>query len=201
MKKTKYIVLAVLSGLIISIAIIYFLNKNKNKLNKTQSGNLFAGSLVNGRSIIIGDSQTPFITRQSQKIKMLGSVGGENVLWKGGMGLSWLKGAVSKYPITTDVSNVVINIGTNGGFNANENVSGLMNELKRVFPNADFYAVKGSWGWGGNKNKTVSQVDNYYNKFKNEGVVVLKTAIGSVSDPHGNLPIYKLIGKEIDDTL
>ena len=195
-KGTKHILLAVLTGLIISVAIIYFLNKNKNKLKKTQSG-----SLVNGRSIIIGDSQTPFITRQSQKIKMLGPVGGENVLWKGGMGLNWLKGVVSKYPITTDVSNVVINIGTNGGFNINENVSGLMNELKRVFPNADFYAVKGSWGWGGNKNKTEKQVNDYYNKFKNEGVVVLKTAIGSVSDPHGNLPVYKLIGKEIDDTL
>ena len=132
---------------------------------------------------------------------MLGSVGGENVLWKGGMGLSWLKGAVSKYPITKDVKNIVINIGTNGGFNINDNVSGLMDELKRVFPNADFYVVKGSWGWGGNKNKTVSQVDNYYQKFKDEGANVLKTAIGSVKDPHGNLPIYKEIGKEIDDLL
>jgi len=196
MKKTKYILLAILTGLIISIVIIYFLNKNKNKLKKTQSGNL-----VNGRSIIIGDSQTPFITRQSQKIKMLGSVGSENVLWKGGMGLSWLKGAVYKYPITTDVSSVVINIGTNGGFNLKDDVSGLVDELERVFPNAKLYAVKGSWGWGGNKNKTEKQVNDYYNKFKNEGVEVLKTAIGSVSDPHGNLPVYKLIGKEIDDTL
>jgi hypothetical protein len=153
------------------------------------------------KSIIVGDSQTPFITRQSKKVKMLGSVGGENVLWKGGMGLSWLKGAVSKYPITKDVKNVVINIGTNGGFNINDNVSGLMDELKRVFPNADFYVVKGSWGWGGNKNKTVSQVDNYYQKFKDEGATILKTAIGSVKDPHGNLPIYKEIGKEIDDLL
>jgi hypothetical protein len=187
MKRIKYIVLAIVVGLTISILIIYFLNKSKNKKN--------------GRSIIIGDSQTPFITKQSQKIKMLGSVGGENVLWKGGMGLSWLKGAVSKYPVTKDVKDVVINIGTNGGFNLKDDVSGLMNELERVFPNAYFYVVKGSWGWGGNINKTEKQVNDYYNKFKDEGVQVLKTAIGSVSDPHGNLPVYKLIGKEIDETL
>jgi hypothetical protein len=46
-----------------------------------------------------------------------------------------------------------------------------------------------------------SQVDNYYQKFKDEGANVLKTAIGSVKDPHGNLPIYKEIGKEIDNLL
>ena len=153
------------------------------------------------KSIIIGDSQTPFIARQSKNVKMLGSVGSENVLWKGGMGLSWLKDATSKYPISKDVSNVVINIGTNGGFNPKDDVTGLVNQLKRVFPNAKLYVVKGSWGWGGNKDKTISQIDSYYNKFKDNSVIVLNTAIGSVNDPHGNLPIYKEIGKEIDKTI
>ena len=68
----------------------------------------------NGKNIIIGDSQTPFIAKQSQNIEMLGKVGGEGVLWKGGMGLKWLKDAVSKYPVSKDVKNVLINIGTNG---------------------------------------------------------------------------------------
>ena len=153
------------------------------------------------KSIIIGDSQTPFIARQSKIVKMLGNVGSEKVLWKGGMGLSWLKNATSNYPISKDVSNVVINIGTNGGFNPKDDVTGLVNELKRVFPNAKLYAVKGSWGWGGNVNKTVKQVDDYYQKFKNEGVYVITKAIGSVKDPHGNLPIYKEIGKEIDERI
>ena len=76
------------------------------------------GQIKNGRSIIVGDSQTPFIKKQSVKIQMLGDIGGEDVLWKGGMGLSWLKGAVKKYPITKDIINVVINIGTNGGFSS-----------------------------------------------------------------------------------
>ena len=132
---------------------------------------------------------------------MLGSVGGENVLWKGGMGLKWLKDAVSKYPITKDIKNVVINIGTNGGFNPNEDIDGLVNELKRVFPNAKFFVVKGSWGWGGNKDVTETKVNTYYKKFENEGVMIINPAIGSVKDPHSNLPIYKEIGKSIDNTL
>lgn len=117
------------------------------------------------------------------------------------MGLKWLKDAVYKYPITKDIKNVVINIGTNGGFNPNEDIDGLVNELKRVFPNAKLFVVKGSWGWGGNKDVTETKVNTYYKKFENEGVKIINPAIGSVKDPHSNLPIYKEIGKNIDNTL
>lgn len=186
--------------LIIVGGIFYFMNKNKdiksneNEITKEEEEQ-------KGRSIIIGDSQTPFIKKQSSEIQMLGSVGGENVLWKGGMGLKWLKNAVSNYPVTKDIKNVVINIGTNGGFNPNDDIDGLVNELKRVFPNAKLFVVKGSWGWGGNKNVTESKVNAYYKKFENEGVEIINPAIGSVKDPHANLPIYKEIGKSIDNAL
>jgi len=194
MIKGDKIVKGVGIGLVVmgGIALITYLY---NKMKNTTETNLA------DKSIIIGDSQTPYIAKQSQKIKMLGSVGGENVLWKGGIGLKWLKDAVTKYPVSNDVKNVVINIGTNGGFNIKDDVLGLINELKRVFPKSKFYAVKGSWGWGGNKNKTQKEVDVYYDKFKNNGVSVFNTAIGSVKDPHGNLPIYKEIGIEVDKTL
>ena len=184
-------------GSFVLISFIYKKIKNSNSKNLENKDNNNSAT----KSIIIGDSQTPFIAKQSQKIKMLGSVGGENVLWKGGMGLKWLKDAVTKYPVSNDVKNVVINIGTNGGFNANEDIAGLINELKRVFPKSKFYAVKGSWGWGGNKSITEQKVNAYYDKFKNNGVIILNTAIGSVTDPHGNLPIYKQIGKEIDNEI
>jgi hypothetical protein len=184
-------------GSFVLISFIYKKIKNSNSKNLENKDNNNSAT----KSIIIGDSQTPFIAKQSQKIKMLGSVGGENVLWKGGMGLKWLKDAVAKYPVSNDVKNVVINIGTNGGFNANEDIAGLINELKRVFPKSKFYAVKGSWGWGGNKSITEQKVNAYYNKFKNNGVTILNTAIGSVTDPHSNLPIYKQIGKEIDNQI
>lgn len=199
MKKELLIGIGIGAGiLVLGGAIYYFMNKNKN--SETDGGEK-EEVIEEGRSIIIGDSQTPFIKKQSNKIEMLGSVGGENVLWKGGMGLKWLKDAVSKYPITKDIKNVVINIGTNGGFNAKDDVSGLIRELKRVFPNAKLFVVKGSWGWGGNKSVTDSKVNTYYQKFADEGVKVLNPAIGVVKDPHSNLPIYKEIGKSIDNTL
>ncbi len=197
--KYRYVIGGVLALAIAGIVIYKTRTPKKEEPIKDQPND--EGTIVNGKSIIVGDSQTPFIARQSKKVKMLGSVGGENVLWKGGMGLKWLRDATSNYPISKDVSNVVINIGTNGGFNLKDDISGLVSQLRRVFPNAKLYVVKGSWGWGGNKNKTVKQVDDYYNKFKDEGVTVMTKAIGSVNDPHGNLPIYKEIGKEIDETI
>jgi hypothetical protein len=33
------------------------------------------------------------------------------------------------------------------------------------------------------------------------GVKIIEPAIGNVNDPHGNLPIYKQIGEEIDKQL
>lgn len=174
--------------IIVTIYAIYSFS-NKNISNKKSKGK---------RAIIIGDSQTPYIAKQSQKVKMLGKVGGEEVLWKGGQNLNWLLNAVKKYPITEDVGYVVINIGTNGGFNLKDNILGLVNEIKRVFPNATLLGVKGSWGWGGNINKTEKQVNDYYNEFAKLGVKIVPTPIGAV-EPHGDRPSYKLIGKELDN--
>jgi len=173
-------------AVLLSVVILIIFNSSKNK-NKSKGK----------RAIIIGDSQTPFIAKQSQKVKKLGEQGGENVLWKGGQNLNWLLSAVSKYPVTEDVGYVVINIGTNGGFNLKDNIEGLVSEVKRVFPNANLIGVKGSWGWGGNINKTESQVNDYYNKFAKLGVKIVPTPIGPV-EPHGDRPSYKQIGKELD---
>ncbi len=184
-------------GVLGVLGIVYYVFKDKTE-NKSESK---SESKKDDLNIIIGDSQTPFIARQSKKIKMLGQTGGENVLWKGGMGLSWLKNAVSKYPVNSEVDNVIINIGTNGGFNSKDDISGLVKELKRVFPKAKLFVVKGSWGWGGNKSVTESKVNSYYDKFAEEGVKIINPAIGSVKDPHGNLPIYIEIGKSIDSKI
>lgn len=153
-----------------------------------------------GKSIIIGDSQTPYIDNASQKVERLGKEAGEKNLWQGGQNLEWLKTAVSKYPTDTNISNVVINIGTNGGFNPKEDISGLVSEVKRVFPNAKLYAVQGSWGWGGNKNITEKKVRNYYKIFEKNGVKIIEPPIGAI-EPHGNKPIYKEIGRNLDSEL
>jgi len=147
---------------------------------------------------VIGDSQTPFLDKNSSKVSKISDNQGTESLWKGGVGLKWLKDAVSAYPVSPNVNSIFINIGTNGGFNINDDVAGLVNSIKTKFPGAKLFAIQGSWGWGGNKNVTQSKVANYYKKFSDEGVTVLTNAIGSVTDPHGNLPIYATIGKEID---
>jgi hypothetical protein len=153
---------------------------------------------TNPHSIIIGDSQTPYIAKQSSKVKMLGKNPQQSSLWKGGINLEWLKLAVSKYSPNKDIKNVVINIGTNGRFNLNEDIPGLIEVIKKRFPNAKLFVVKGSWGWGVNKSVTEQKVNLYYNKFKELGVEVVDPAIGKVNDPHGDLPIYKVIAHNLD---
>ena len=172
-------------GIVIALGLYFIYSFTKDKKPKSN------------RAIIIGDSQTPYIAKQSQKAKMLGEVGGTMSLWQGGKDLAWLLKAVKMTPVMEDMGYVVINIGTNGGFNPKDDIAGLVNELKRVFPNAKLLAVKGSWGWGGNSNKTESQVNAYYDIFAKNGVKVLPTPIGPV-EPHGDRPSYKKIGAEID---
>lgn len=175
--------------------------KKTNKKVSDTTKNYISGP----KNIIIGDSQTPYIDNASVKASKIGEQGSEDTLWKGGMGLSWLKKAVEKYPISPDVNSVTINIGTNGGFNPNDDVEGLVSEVRRKFPNAKILAVQGSWKWkvkkGGNQNVTQEMVDRYYNMFRNVGVTVLNTAIGKVDNPHGNIPIYKKIGAELDSLI
>ena len=151
-----------------------------------------------GTSIIIGDSCTPLIFKKSKSLSILGNSGSESSLWKAGMGVEWLKNAVSKYQVTKNVKNVVINIGTNGAFSLNDDIKGLMLELRRVFPLARFIVVQGSWGWGNNKSVTPNTVKRYYDRFRENGAIVIDPPIGNVENPHNDLPIYINIAEEID---
>jgi hypothetical protein len=155
-------------------------------------------SLEDGTNIIIGDSCTPIILKRSKTLDMIGNVGSERSLWKSGTGSKWLKEAVSKYQVTPNVKNVVINIGTNDGYNPRMDIKGLVAEVRRVFPSAKLFVVQGSWGWGNNKNITPDKVKAYYDKFRAENVVVIEPPIGSVKDPHKDLPVYTQIGAAID---
>jgi hypothetical protein len=197
MKSEDKMFYAKIVGIVFATGVLLFAIKKLYGKNKSNS------KLKSGKSIVIGDSQTPYIAKQSQKADLLGNTAGENVLWKGGQNLKWVKDAVSKYPVSKDVSNVIISIGTNGGFNANDDISGLVQELKRVFPNANLIAVKGSWNWGYNtedRGVNENKVNKYYGKFSNLGVKVIPTPIGPI-EPHGDKPVYKQIGKEIDNII
>ncbi|NDC96182.1 hypothetical protein EB077_12815, partial [bacterium] len=112
-KAKKIILISVFSAVVIGLsAYLIFRKKKKGMVDKA-------------KNYVIGDSQTPFIDKNSSKVSRISETSGEESLWKGGMGLNWLKESVGKYPESPDVNSIVINIGTNGGFNANEDIQGL----------------------------------------------------------------------------
>ena len=154
-----------------------------------------------GKNYIIGDSQTPYIDMNSDKVSRIKEKGGEDSLWLGSMGLKWLKNAVSKYPETKNVNSITINIGTNGGFNTNDDISGLVSVVRKKFPGAKLFAVQGSWGWGGVKSISRTTVYRYYlQQFRTQGAEVIEIPIG-YGDPHGQKASYNLIGKSLDKIL
>ena len=156
-----------------------------------------------GGNIIIGDSQTPFVARNTSKAKLLSSTPGKSSLWLGGQAVPWLISALEEYPVSENIKNVITVIGTNGAFGKvfNDNIPLLFKLLREKFPNAKILTVQGSWGWGGLKNIKESEVRNYYNKFKMEGATLIEPPVGNVVDPHNNLPVYSIIGAEIDNHL
>lgn len=144
-------------------------------------------------NIIIGDSQTPYIDLHSKKVKKC--VG----LWKKGINVPVLIKMVQKYPISPEVKNVIICIGTNDRYK-DLGVGRLVNLICVKFPNSTLYVVQGSWGWGNVKKITYPKVKKYYTNFERLGVTIIKTPIGK-REPHRDCLIYKQIGKEIDSLL
>ena len=188
-KLQKILIISGFSLVAVSLSILLISRRKRKK------------GVISTKNYIIGDSQTPFFDKNSSKVSRISEQSGKSSLWEGGQNLSWLKSAVQDYPISPDVNSITINIGTNGGFNPNDDVSGLISAVKKTFPNAKLYAVQGSWGWGYNDDVNEQQVKTYYDKFRALGVKVISPAIGSVQDPHGNLPIYATIGKELDKAI
>lgn len=170
------------------------IEKNIKKLKDKTGGNK--------KNIIIGDSTTPYVDNAVQKASRIDTNSGESSLWKGGMSVIWLIGALKKYPVDEDVENVIISMGTNGGFGKylKYDVSELFTQLRKKFPNAKFIVVQGSWGMPSLKNIKPEDVKKYYKKYKDEGAIVIEPPIGDV-EPHGDRPVYKKIAREIDSIL
>ena len=176
-----------------------FDEEDLTKIQKKQTKKLDdeSDTPVSGENILIGDSQTPFVANASTKFKLLSPKGSESSLWLGGKTLTWLLDAVKKHSGSSKVKNIAICIGTNGMYSSNDDISGLVEELKNKFPNANLFAVQGSWNWGGLKNISEEKVKKYYKRFSNLGVKVIEPPIGPI-EPHGNKPIYKKIAANLD---
>ena len=134
------------------------------------------------KSIIIGDSQSNYIALNSKEATLY------LPLYKVGIGLSGLNKLVTKNTVKAETKFVFISIGVNDNYKY-LNI-GFEKNLKRVFPNAKFYLVQGSYGWGNAKHFN-------YNYYKNFNFSIISPGIG-YGDPHKNKESYRLIGKKID---
>jgi hypothetical protein len=177
-----------------------FEDEDMSKIQKSKSKSLIDDDDKIPTNIVIGDSQAPYVANGSAQFDLISSQGSEDSLWLGGKTLSWLLSALKKHKGSSNVENIAIVIGTNGNFNTNEDISGLITEIESKFPNAELFVVQGSWGWGGLKNTTEQKVRKYYQKFKDLGVTVIEPPIGNI-EPHGNKPIYKKIGSNLDSKI
>jgi hypothetical protein len=179
-------------------ALVYVITSANSKTNKRSAFQ----KVDKSKNYVIGDSQSPHIDWGSEKVSVISSTQGESSLWQGSKNLEWLNSAVKKYPVSPDVNSIVINIGTNDGYNQNKDIAGLVNNIKEKFPNAQLLAVQGSWGWGDYLKNPVSekQVRAFYKKFKDLGVEIIEPPIGAI-EPHGNKPVYKTIGASLDKAI
>lgn len=190
-----------LFSIIFTLGFVFISNESLNQPQQKMVGTLENYTLVLKNNILIGDSQTPFIAKWSTNATLINKVGSESPLWKGGMGLNWLKLAVTNYKLDTLIQSVTFCIGTNGRFSSKDDIIGLVNITKERFPNAYLYVVQGSWGWGGNVNVTKSVVDVYYNRFNQLGVEVIEPPIGKCEPHNANLPQYKQIANNLDSLI
>jgi hypothetical protein len=134
-----------------------------------------------GRNLVVGDSHGVMIGAKINNGKA------DPLLSKSGWNVSNVLNALNSYPISTDVSNIFISIGTNGGFNKNDKIEELVSQLKQKFPNAYLYAFKGSYGWSGkynNPNAASNQIP-YYKRFEDMGVIILNNGLGYFSTDAG----------------
>ena len=148
-----------------------------------------------GEHILIGDSQTYYLSKYSTVFKK------ENTLCKSGVGVDFLIGGLQNKSINPKVKSVLLLIGTNDGFVFSKPKSEkLIRLIRKVYPNSTIYFIKGSWGWGNNKNINKNTVEGYSNKMKNLGCEIISQPIG-FGDPHKFKKEYKLIAEEIKNKI
>lgn len=126
-------------------------------------------------------------------------------LAKSGWTLANVLAALKTKDVDNGVSRVFISIGTNGQFSSTDDIKGFVNTIKAKFPNATIYVYGGSYGWSGSRTKATleSRFADYYKRFKDLGVYVMKNKLGyftTDADAHSvKSNQAKAIAQEIDD--
>lgn len=140
--------------------------------------------------ILIGDSQTYILAKHSTKIKQVSE------LSQPGIGVVQLTSKVRLYPVSPNVKSVSICIGVNDRYK-DRGIQQLFIRLINTFPNAHFYIIQGSWGWGGVSKMNQSNLDKYYKHFLG---TIIHPAIGN-GDPHIDKKVYKNIMKNLENQI
>jgi len=140
--------------------------------------------------ILIGDSQTYYLAKYSTKIKQVPK------LSQSGIGVVQLVYKVRLYPVSPNVKSVSICIGVNDAYK-DRGVQQLFIRLKNTFPNAHFYIIQGSWGWGKVRRMNQSNLDKYYKHFTG---TIIHPAIGK-GDPHKDKKVYRTIMKNLESQI
>jgi hypothetical protein len=140
--------------------------------------------------ILIGDSQTYILSKHSTKIKQVSK------LSQSGIGVLQLTNKVRLYPVSPYVKSVSICIGVNDAYK-DRGVQQLFIRLINTFPNAHFYIIQGSWGWGGVSKMNQNNLNKYYKQFLG---TIIHPAIGK-GDPHKDKNVYKIIMKNLENQI
>ena len=148
---------------------------------------LFSVFTFSQEHILIGDSQTYFLAKHSTQIKQI------KRLCQPGIGVVQLTQKVRLYPVSPYVKSVSICIGVNDGYK-DKGIQQLVVRLKNTFPNANFYIIQGSWGWGKVSRMNQNTLDRYYKQFPG---TIIHPAIGK-GDPHKDKKVYRIIMKSLE---
>jgi hypothetical protein len=135
---------------------------------------IFGNNSSTGKNIVIGDSHAVMI---ASKLK---NATAPTELARSGWNVSSVINALNSYPVSTDVSKVFLSIGTNSGYDKNDNIESLVSKIYAKFPNARLYVFKGSYGWSGRYENANAATDlvPYYQRFSYLNATVLNNGLG-----------------------
>jgi hypothetical protein len=139
----------------------------------------------------IGDSLAVGLTTYNKKIvKVRFSYAGD--LAVPGKDVSWLLQKIGGINTQIPISNLILSIGANNGYQLTGKEDKLINEIKRVFPSSKKFIINGSYDWGNLKvtqDKTdtywTNQINTFIKKFENNGFIVLGDIVKEKGHPQG----------------
>jgi hypothetical protein len=177
--------------------------KDSNQTDDTKKDGVKEGTKK--KFIVVGDSQTPAVSMRNNYFKVIDNEGKPDTsLWQVGIGIDALTKSIDKFPVSPDVKGVAVCIGTNGGYSlrpaqAKKKGTDMVAALRKAFPNAKLFLIKGSWGWGYLIDTKMATVESFYENFNQGFDGMVKEAIGwHTEHPGASTSSFVVIGEELN---